>query len=1350
MRPVDQQMQDFSFEDGLTGSDSRLAVLRDVILQVIQWHRRGRLYGSLSKVPLPTDGTTTLLLPEPPDVIDLSLVGRGANWARAFRQAFVVQLPGDFSSARKVIAEVAPEFPIEVIDCWAVGEYACRLFTGRSVEDYLRSPKAVASIEFRVRTLIDAALGCRPELAGENLEQLLKLLEAIINTAGSPNSSAIGDPLPEGSKVREHADALPDQIGHFRLVRLLGQGGMGDVYEGFDESLKRKVAIKVLPPELGRQESFVRRFYAEAASAAKLIHPHVVQIYFIGEDRGRHFFAMEFVSGGSLAEVLASGPCRNQREVLSIAEQVLMGLSAAHSHGLVHRDVKPGNILLEEGTHRCLLADFGLVKSVLEQDGPTQSGVVLGTMDYVSPEQGRGLPVDGRTDLYALGIVIYQMVSGRLPFSADSPTGMIFQHVYEPPELLHTVAPGCSIELSAIVAKLMAKSPGERYESAEEARRDILALRDGKLSPSNAMQVLTEDPNRFLASRRSQKDRPSAASLVLAPVHEDIDLQVLDQVPKNWLAGLISRWHDWIEQKSPAFAQRLQGTQLQIDRAISRLERHCEQLSILEQDARVILKEVKREFDEYRSVHSDTSEAHALALLEELKNSVSDQQQQCEEITSQLNRSRAQLVQVRTERDVLSARLESALAKRRMLQGDTSRMSLRTPALAAIVILLIASALLMLVKTFQAQTDSKEESLSDVVRPETGPLPGPQAWSKQWPLEAGERVVIPLLSKARDFAIHTTDYLGQPSYSVYVCLSDDSVHRFSTRRGLAGVFQSGKRTATANLHAIEVSPNATFLAFATGDKTISIHRSADGEKEEYRSFGAPTLPGDSSSIGSLVFSGDESRIAALGSDHRLRIWDIQSGKEISQLETPALSQSHIVASRSLNRVLIAPQHRGALQSVMLWNAVTGVTESSFRLSEAANAIASSDDSSTAYCHSAGTLFVWNPQTGEEIRRFATDDMVASIAPRASRAISGRGRNIKLWDMTSGKVLQSISLKGTGDISKLLISDTGEVACVLNEKAELEIIHLSPVPDPPGFIRSFSAGEAISALDVSHDGHWVAGGGKDKLFLWNIHDLPASFTLDVGMPVTTIRFSPYGNNLAYGTGEVSSDLNKVAVRELTSDAVTRLMSRSRDWRKATGFSQGITSIHWSADSRHLIFGSYDGGITDWIPSDDVSSKIAKHEGPIRGMTLTKDRSLVWFIDVDGNLIGRNLGNTNAEPFKVTIGPGSTHLALASDDSLIAVASTDGRITVLETGTLSQIGILDSSSDPVSCMTFIPERDELVTGHLGGALRVWEVRRLRKKAELVRDYLPVSALTLTPDGRYVVAASATGRVSIWQAP
>ena len=177
----------------------------------------------------------------------------------------------------------------------------------------------------------------------------------------------------------------------------------------------------------------MRRFHAEAAAAAKLTHPNVVPIYFIGEDAGHHFFAMQYVEGESLADLLARRGNSSVGETLAIIEQVLAGLAAAHAQGLVHRDIKPANILLDAATTPALLVDFGLVKRIAGGDNKTATGIIMGTVDYLSPEQGRGKPVDARSDLYSVGVLLYRMLSGRLPFTADSPTAMIFQHVYEPP-----------------------------------------------------------------------------------------------------------------------------------------------------------------------------------------------------------------------------------------------------------------------------------------------------------------------------------------------------------------------------------------------------------------------------------------------------------------------------------------------------------------------------------------------------------------------------------------------------------------------------------------------------------------------------------------------------------------------------------------------------------------------------------------------------------------------------------------------------------------------------------------------------------------------------------------------------
>jgi formylglycine-generating enzyme required for sulfatase activity/tRNA A-37 threonylcarbamoyl transferase component Bud32 len=288
-------------------------------------------------------------------------------------------------------------------------------------------------------------------------------------------------PLPPDSGAQP---ALPFTLaGAYEVTDRIGQGGMGDVYLAYEGALDRKVAIKILPADLARSPEFVRRFQAEATAAAKLAHPNVIRIHRIGEDAGRHFFVMDYVAGESLAGLLERRSTLTVAEALAIAEHVLAGLAAAHEQGLVHRDVKPGNILLETAHRRALLADFGLAK-VLESSATrmTATGVVVGTLDYLSPEQGRGQPIDGRSDLYSLGVVLYRMLSGRLPFAAEDAMGLIFQHVNEPPPPLAETAPHVPRQVAAIVERLMAKSPVDRYQNAAQVLADVHSTRAASIA----------------------------------------------------------------------------------------------------------------------------------------------------------------------------------------------------------------------------------------------------------------------------------------------------------------------------------------------------------------------------------------------------------------------------------------------------------------------------------------------------------------------------------------------------------------------------------------------------------------------------------------------------------------------------------------------------------------------------------------------------------------------------------------------------------------------------------------------------------------------------------------------------
>ncbi len=268
----------------------------------------------------------------------------------------------------------------------------------------------------------------------------------------------------------------------YRLEGRLGFGGMSTVHLAFDMRLERRVAVKLLAEHLADDPTFVSRFQREAQAAARLVHPNIVQIFDSGLDEhsGRHFIVMEYIEGHSCAEILRDDGWVQVDEAIAIIEQACEGLHYAHRHGVVHRDVKPGNLLRSrEGEVK--LADFGIAKAT-EQSSITQVGSVLGTAAYLAPEQARGEEAGPRADLYALGVVAYQLISGRLPYEATSLTELALKQQREEPPMLDTLVAAVGPELAEAIALALALDPRERYQTAREMGRAISDGADG-ISP---------------------------------------------------------------------------------------------------------------------------------------------------------------------------------------------------------------------------------------------------------------------------------------------------------------------------------------------------------------------------------------------------------------------------------------------------------------------------------------------------------------------------------------------------------------------------------------------------------------------------------------------------------------------------------------------------------------------------------------------------------------------------------------------------------------------------------------------------------------------------------------------------
>ncbi|MFC5005273.1 Stk1 family PASTA domain-containing Ser/Thr kinase [Dactylosporangium cerinum] len=284
--------------------------------------------------------------------------------------------------------------------------------------------------------------------------------------------------------------------GRYQVGELLGYGGMAEVHRGRDLRLGRDVAIKTLRTDLARDATFQLRFRREAQNAASLNHPAIVAVYDTGDERGPAgeelpYIVMEFVNGRTLKEVLAAEGRLMPRRALEITADICAALEFSHRHGIIHRDIKPGNVMLTQ-TGQVKVMDFGIARALASgATTMTQTSAVIGTAQYLSPEQARGEPVDARSDVYASGCVLFELLCGHPPFVGDNPVSVAYQHVREDPRPPSSSNRDVTPEIDAVVLKALAKNPLNRYQSAGEMRADVMRAAAGR--PVSAPPVMTED-----------------------------------------------------------------------------------------------------------------------------------------------------------------------------------------------------------------------------------------------------------------------------------------------------------------------------------------------------------------------------------------------------------------------------------------------------------------------------------------------------------------------------------------------------------------------------------------------------------------------------------------------------------------------------------------------------------------------------------------------------------------------------------------------------------------------------------------------------------------------------------------
>lgn len=293
-----------------------------------------------------------------------------------------------------------------------------------------------------------------------------------------------------------------NQINRYQITAQLGHGGMAVVYRAYDPQFKREVAIKVMATHFLHDPQFRQRFQREAQVIARLQHPAIVPVYDFGEQNGQPYLVMALMSGGSLADRLQGGTM-SLAEASDFLERIAPALDLAHQNGIVHRDLKPDNILFDQQDNP-YLADFGIAKLLQQTSmGLSQTGLVIGTPFYMSPEQARGEKgIDGQSDIYSLGAILFELLTGQRPYDADTPAGFIYKHIHEPVPNIHTIQPNLPLGGQAVIEKAMAKNRDERYATAREMAAALKAVAEGNVSFGQSnVQTIAEQSKSTVPTR---------------------------------------------------------------------------------------------------------------------------------------------------------------------------------------------------------------------------------------------------------------------------------------------------------------------------------------------------------------------------------------------------------------------------------------------------------------------------------------------------------------------------------------------------------------------------------------------------------------------------------------------------------------------------------------------------------------------------------------------------------------------------------------------------------------------------------------------------------------------------------